>query len=150
MNRAILLALYLVVCLLHPMAEWGCDSDEALEMGGQAILRGESPYRLPDGSQRTTYGICPHTWGPITPTIGYMLLYLPVCFGLGHWLTTAIVFWWISRQRLLWQIAVICLWFKIGIMGNDYVSNAVLVLFSMRACALHAPELGVRPTPVRT
>lgn len=108
------------------------DSDDALDIAGSELAALRNPY-----THLTVDG------NPLTPGLGYSLLYLPFgALGLSHVLSIAIVLLWLRGDPLVLGL----LWLKIGITGSDYLSNAVLVAW----CLAHFPPgLDSDSPPVR-
>lgn len=133
----LLILIFVALVAVHPWIEATSDSEDAIEIVGQAALRGESPYLL-DGKPRLTVD-----GNPMTPTLGYVILYGPFVFA-SHVLSIGLVMLWVARQRPVWQIPLLLLVLKITATGSDYVFNAVVCAYALRACvqreAVLAPD----------
>lgn len=130
----LLILIFAALVAVHPWIEATSDSEDAIEIVGQAALRGENPYLL-DGKPRLTVA-----GNPMTPTLGYVILFGPFVFA-SHMLSIGLVMLWIACQRPVWQIPLLLLVLKITATGSDYVFNAVACAWALRACVQRATVL---------
>ncbi len=115
------LVLVLVLCLLHPFADPGSDSDDALEIGWRELLAGRSPWAC-----RT------HLGNRLTPTLGGLIVSWPAAVVGAEWLglMAALMLLQISEGGIVWAL-VVMMASKTICQGIDYLHGSSVLAWAL-------------------